>query len=158
MLCGGPNEGTILMDQQNSLFFSWQSEIEIFLITVEKRSTGFASSLWDMISIGPITGCSSIYMQWCKWWQIPSSLIMHVKLIGVTHSDRHVLALGWGAELPDWIIQQWPVIVLSGHVVLSSSSDLCLLSFSSPLSIPVCEILKHISIFHIMFLSMPVRS
>lgn len=71
---------------------------------------------WDMTSLGPITGRGFISVEWCKWWQIPSSLIMCVRLIGVTHWDGCFLALGWGAELPDWIIQKRAVIrVLSSR-------------------------------------------
>lgn len=52
-----------------------------------------------------------LHVEWCKQWQIPSSLVMRAQLIGITRSDgRLVLALGWGAELPDWIIQKWLVI------------------------------------------------
>lgn len=100
------------------MFLFWQIESELFVYNGEKKvfHTPFANCPWDMTSPGPITGCSSISLEWCKWWQIPSSLIMCVQLIGVTHRDGCVLALGWGAELPDWIIQKWPAIrPLSGR-------------------------------------------
>ena len=39
---------------------------------------------------------SSISVERCKWWQIPSSLITRVQLIGVTHRDVHAWHLAKG--------------------------------------------------------------
>lgn len=111
----------------------------------KKRSfhTPFANCPWDMTSPGPITGCSSISLEWCKWWQIPSSLIMCVQLIGVTHRDGCILTLGWGAELPDWIIQKWPAIrPLSGRFLSAllwlGLPFTCVQKQHSPLSAESC--------------------
>lgn len=97
-----------------------------------------------------------ISVEWCKWWQIPSSLIMCVQLIGVTHRDGHALALGWGAELPDWIIQKWPVIrLLSGRSALSSGrASVHLYSLLQC----VCWWKHIIPICHRMSVSIPFRS
>lgn len=109
--------------------------------------TPSANCPWDMTSPGPITGYGSISVEWCKWWHILSSLIMCVQLIGVTHRDGRMLALGWGAELPDWIIQKWPVIrLLSGHF-LSALLWLgllftCIQKQHSPLSAAACVMME----------------
>ena len=52
---------------------------------------------WDMTSHGPISRFARNSVEWCKWWQIPSSHIMHVQLIGITHKDEHISARSWGA-------------------------------------------------------------
>lgn len=79
-----------------------------------------------------------LHVEWCKQWQIPSSLVMRAQLIGVTHSDgRLVLALGWRAELPDWIIQKGLVIgllpaVSPGCIQYFCSAAFTCLCFSMP--------------------------
>ena len=116
-----------------SVLTNWKWDFCLRWRNEKKKKKSFytpsAKCPWDMTSPGLITGYGSISVEWCKWWQIPSSLIMHVQLIGVTHRDGHVLALGWGGELPDWIIQKWPVIGLSGCSALSSGWGLRPLAF-----------------------------
>lgn len=155
-MCSDTNsQKAILMEKQSSPFlclFSDKLKVR-FLFAMEKRKkkslyTPSAKCPWDMTSPGLITGNGSISVEWCKWWQIPSSLIMRVQLIGVTHRDGHVLALGWGGELPDWIIQKWPVIGLSGRSAFSSGWGLRSLAFrgSAHLSLLQCVWwLKHYS-------------
>lgn len=130
------------------MFLFKQIESEIFVYNGVKRffHSPSANCPWDMTSAGSITGSGSISVEWCKWWQIPSSLIMHVQLIGVTHRDGHVLALGWGAELPDCIIQKWPVIrLLSGHSLLSSGWAFRSLAFSSAVCVMMEAHYSHLS-------------
>lgn len=97
------------------MFPAWQIESEIFVYNCDAPVVEEKNPFHTLCKL-PLGHDKSWSHHWlqlqlcgrCKQWQIPSFHITRVQLIGVTHRDGHVLVLGWGAELPDWIIQEWP--------------------------------------------------
>lgn len=140
-LIGGTNDGKGCVDGDACLFFClFHDKLKVrFVITMKKKKD---LSTLPQSAVGHDKAWThhrlQLHAEWCKQWQIPSSLVMRAQLIGVTHSDGClVLALGWGAELPDWIIQKWLVIrllpaVSSGCIQYFCSAVFTCLCFSMP--------------------------